>query len=385
MTKSKKIYFKNLDAIRFIAALMVFMQHGLFNSLQHLEIKNHFFNKIISMCFNGSTGVSIFFVLSGFLISYLLISEYEFKGKIDLKKFYIRRLLRIWPLYYAVVIFTFLLYPGLKILLNINQPLASNILYHLTFLSNFDVIDVLKNSSGMFAMSQNITWSVSIEEQFYLFWPLVFFLPKKAWTTTFFFLMMSSLLFRFYYYGDNETLHFHTISALTDLVVGGFFALSVKKHKKIKHFFEKSDSIHHGIILFLILVILYYEADVVLYNDYFSTIGRLSKSVLFGLFITSQSLTMNNSFLNWGKLKFASRWGKYTYGIYLLHPISILALDVTCRTFEYNYKINFISHFSIGILGFILTLIMSKLSYNYYEVRFLNLKKRFQIIKTKEH
>ena len=112
--KNDKIYFSNLDAIRFIAAAMVFLGHGLRNAYIYLPIQNNFIGKFLNLISKAGTGVSIFFVLSGFLITYLLISEFELNARISIKKFYIRRILRIWPLYFAVVIFSFFLYPFLK-------------------------------------------------------------------------------------------------------------------------------------------------------------------------------------------------------------------------------------------------------------------------------
>ncbi len=110
----KRVYFKNLDAIRFYAALMVFFQHTFKAVFDYLPDGWLVFRKTIGFFFNGGLGVSIFFVLSGFLITYLIIEEHNFSGKINVKKFYIRRFLRIWPLYFSVVIFSFIIYPGLK-------------------------------------------------------------------------------------------------------------------------------------------------------------------------------------------------------------------------------------------------------------------------------
>lgn len=94
-----KIYFKNLDGIRFIAALLVILHHAQF-------FKSHF--KVDAFSFlneafvsTGRIGVNLFFVLSGFLISYLLLSEQAQTGTINFKNFYVRRILRIWPLYLA--------------------------------------------------------------------------------------------------------------------------------------------------------------------------------------------------------------------------------------------------------------------------------------------
>jgi len=94
-----KVYFKNLDSIRFIAALIVFLGHAIYPSYKFLPIENTYIEKFLLTISDGGTGVSIFFVLSGFLITYLLISEHEIKSTISLKKFYIRRFLRTWPLW----------------------------------------------------------------------------------------------------------------------------------------------------------------------------------------------------------------------------------------------------------------------------------------------
>jgi peptidoglycan/LPS O-acetylase OafA/YrhL len=95
-----KIYFKGLNEIRAIAALAVLFHHvelykyrGNIFSLYNTPL-NPFIKSL------GKNGVYLFFVLSGFLITYLLLTEKSVFNKIDIKKFYIRRMLRIWPLYY---------------------------------------------------------------------------------------------------------------------------------------------------------------------------------------------------------------------------------------------------------------------------------------------
>ncbi len=93
-----KVYFKNLDGLRFIAALLVLIHHAEFFkqdavegvSAVYYEYTKHF----------GLLGVNLFFVLSGFLISYLLMEEQRRTNTINIKNFYIRRILRIWPLYF---------------------------------------------------------------------------------------------------------------------------------------------------------------------------------------------------------------------------------------------------------------------------------------------
>src|ERR1700754_1837040 len=92
-----KIYFKNLDALRTIAALTVFFWHAYGVAIQKLP--DSIWKYFLLTIFNGDMGVSIFFVLSGFLITYLILDEVRKNASLSLAHFYLRRVLRIWPLY----------------------------------------------------------------------------------------------------------------------------------------------------------------------------------------------------------------------------------------------------------------------------------------------
>ena len=161
------VYFENLDSIRFIAALMVLFSHALSESYVFIPIEYSVVTTFLNLVSNGGLGVSIFFVLSGFLITYLLIVERETKSKISLGNFYMRRILRIWPLYFAVIIFAFVAYPLAKSFIGIKGEGFANIMYHMVFLFFFDLIHMKQTNIDAIPTSQAINWSVSIEEQFY--------------------------------------------------------------------------------------------------------------------------------------------------------------------------------------------------------------------------
>lgn len=117
MNTSNHVYFPNLDGIRFIAAFMVIVHH--IEQLRcYFGLQNNWDSEIIKSL--GMLGVILFLVLSGFLISYLLFKEQDATCDIGIKKFYLRRILRIWPLYFFVIglalfvlpYITFLIYPG---------------------------------------------------------------------------------------------------------------------------------------------------------------------------------------------------------------------------------------------------------------------------------
>ncbi len=379
---NNKIYFKNLDSIRFIAALLVYLEHGISPSYQYLPIKNTFWEKLLNIIRNDAADVSVFFVLSGFLITFLLINEHELNSKIALQNFYIRRALRSWPLYFAVLLFSFLIYPLIASLMEINIQHASNIFYHLTFLSNFDVLHLFENNLGITnPMPQNITWSISVEEQFYLFWPLIFvFLPKRFWLSVILISVLGSMVFRIIYYNDTWILYFHTFAVGLNLAIGALMAYLITKSSRINSFFENCGTYSH-LLLFLLLFCFLFWSKTLFAFKYGDAVSTLFISSSIALIIAAQALTKSDSRLNMQHLKFANKWGKYTYGIYVLHPIVLILMSllVPLSPFATN---NFVFTFSFGVIGFILTLFFSKLSYKYFESRFLVLKKRFTTVET---
>ena len=110
--------------------------------------------------------------------------------------------------------------------------------------------------------------------------------------------------------------------------------------------------------------------------EYGYAVSRIFISVSFALIIAAQALTKRESALNLGHISFANKWGKYTYGIYLIHPIAITLLDVAVRMLHIKSD-NFIYSLLTGVAGLIFTLFLSKMSYEYYESRFLRLKEKF--------
>ena len=379
MTEKKKIYFGNLDSIRFFAAMMVFLAHGFSPAYQYFGVNGTFIEKLLFTISNGETGVSIFFVLSGFLITYLLLSELEINNRISVKNFYTRRILRIWPLYYAVLLVVFLLIPWIAKSLNMFGNIASQPIYYFTFLSNFDVINILTHYPGQDIIPQSITWSVAIEEQFYAFWPLIFaFLPRKMFPVVLISIITGSLSYRLLNYDNTAILYFHTFSVLMDLALGGLFAYMLKHSKRVNYFFSNTGTFTHLIYFLISFGLLYYFHNIFSFPQGVA-VGRLFVSISFAFIIASQSASTTKSLLNLGKLKIPNKLGKYTYGIYLIHPIALFFIDAILVYFSIKNDNIFVG-LVYGFAGLALTLILSILSYNYYESKFLKLKDKFAVI-----
>lgn len=110
--------------------------------------------------YSGNLGVRIFFVISGFIITWLLLQEEKSTGGVSLKNFYIRRIARIFPAYYTYLAVVFHLdYAGL-----INSGSTTQKQLKILFLANY----------GPCEGPTGVLWSLGVEEQFYLFWPGIF-------------------------------------------------------------------------------------------------------------------------------------------------------------------------------------------------------------------
>lgn len=170
-----KIYYKNLQGLRFLCFLSVFFYHSFCTNYNNIKNSNTYLF-VIRFFENGNLGVNVFFVLSGFLITSLLIEEKKHNSKISIFKFWMRRILRIWPLYFICVFFGFYIFPLIKLAFGVIPNESATLLHYLTFTNNFEIIKKgLPDASIL-----GVLWSIAIEEQFYLIWPFIFYFHKKT-------------------------------------------------------------------------------------------------------------------------------------------------------------------------------------------------------------
>lgn len=350
----------NLDALRFILASLVILFH-----LPQLS-KNQglpFFNEF-PVFERGTEAVYMFFVLSGFLIIKQIYVEKQ-EDVFSIKKFYVRRMLRIFPLYYLIVFFGLFFYnvllPILGIPFDITYQLPEALVLTMFFLPN--VFSHLYHPGGIL----EILWSIGIEEQFYLMIaPLLFFINKRkilfvlSLLTIGYFIMYHTATF--YFLKQFRFMYFY-------LFFGGIIAI-LEVNGKLE--FLKS---HRVIPLIIISITLLYFI-----TDFFKTdsslLYNLISTVLFGFFI--HTIAYNNKGLEI-KNKLINYLGTISYGIYMYH---VIAMNLTVFVFLKLQKMSLFNDaftiLFINIMTFVITIIVAHLSYNYFESYFLNLKRKFR-------
>jgi peptidoglycan/LPS O-acetylase OafA/YrhL len=262
---------------------------------------------------NGFLGVDIFFILSGFLISKLLLDEQRRTDGISLSNFYVRRSLRIFPLYFTVIgamalYFAFLAGPGSSQAAAFLRELP----YHATFTSNWSHIETM----------MSITWSLSTEEQFYLVWPpLLAWLGTRAWPWLLVFLALNQLV-NFGALDDalatiglpfeeHEVLQ----STFTPIALGVLLALAYSTpawRQALQSRLSSSD--RPWLLLGLVLLVANVPGD-------FRGWPRLAFHVTVTLLLASVLLQPQHRVvrsLEWRPLAYV---GTVSYGVYLLHMI----------------------------------------------------------------
>lgn len=321
---------------------------------------------------NGTLGVNFFFVLSGFLITYLLIAEKDITNTINIKKFYIRRVLRIWPLFYFNVLFGFIAFPIIKAFFGETSIENADFRYYLTFFTNFDIIKNGEADSSML----NVLWSVSIEEQFYLIWPILLLVIPMRFYNNFFFATILVATFLSSFFKLNGV---HTITCSSNLIIGSIFAYAAfKKNKlffKVKNF-QKLTIIFIYIITAILIFSFHYVASL---NFIDLNIYKLLLAIFFALIIMEQNYAVN-SFYKMSNFTWISKTGTFTYGLYCLHMVGILAAVKICNKFSLNnsmLKLVFVE----TPLAFLIAYIIGRLSFKFFETPFLRFKERFAIIK----
>jgi peptidoglycan/LPS O-acetylase OafA/YrhL len=364
-------FFHNLNGLRFVGALGVLIFHCF--TLQR-EIWGDFYQKpwfqiVFSIANKGHLGVNLFFVLSGFLITYLLLNEHLKTGKINIINYLIRRFLRIWPIYFLIVLFGFFLFPQLPYGIETTHEFWR----YLLFLSNFDEIIHGANDKINFLSA---TWSVSIEEQFYLVWGAILgLMPIKrtfSFPLFFIFIIISSIVFRFFHWFDNRIIYFHTFSVMSDLGIGGLIGYLAFKGT-IQQFFEQLKK--WQLIIFYLFAAITILGSRSIFEGVLISIERTVIGLLFA-FIILEQVYAKNSFYKIDKIPYFFSSGELTYGFYMYHCILIYYWSIFFKNNGYTENV---WQFAIYVLlVFSCTYALAWISLHYFERPILALKRYFR-------
>jgi peptidoglycan/LPS O-acetylase OafA/YrhL len=333
---------QSLDGLRAISIMIVMLAH--FNHFWHLKVLDYLVNA-------GIVGVYVFFVISGFLITTLLVKEKNKINSVNLKKFYIRRVLRIVPLS-MIYILTII---AISLLLS-NPSIKQNYWIPALYLSNISGLGVV---SYVFIHY----WSLSAEEQYYILVPSLFKLNIKKFKIVLILIFMSTFFLRLLSAQFNDIIILSILADVTrnldGLIIGSYLAIIYSEDKiSIKYLLRYKHLINFT--GFALILFLNHETNIIFLKIF---ANHSFYSFIIAILIITNIQPAHDYFYKFLNHKWVVKIGAISYSIYIWQQL-----------------------FSSGIIplpsyvNFVLVFIIAWLSYHFLEMPFLNIKKKFKIV-----
>lgn len=351
----EKIYYPGLDALRGIAILSVLLYH------------------YFSFFRVGWMGVDLFFVLSGFLITNILIRAK--KSNHYFRNFFARRILRIFPLYFSVLIIFFLAAPLFFTQKDPNSTYnyyIENQFWFWAFFENW--LFIFKGRPPEPYLIH--FWSLAVEEQFYLVWPLLIYSIKELTTLRKILLaiLFVALLLRCIFWYIPTTMHqfnyYGTLTRIDTLSAGALLAVLINKGKTISKIWISIFFAAFG-ILCVASWMFYKNFDH--YNGAFATWGYTAIALFF-MGLCYIAVNEKLWIAQWTFLKFA---GRISFGLYVFHlPVFMVLSSVLNPYFQVHFS-NDLAQVLVAFVSLAVTFMVSYFSYKWFELPILKMKSKF--------
>ena len=346
--------FGSLDGLRAISIIMVIWHHVASPAYYSIHILRH-----------GHLGVHFFFAISGFLITTLLLRERDGRGMISLKHFYLRRSLRIFPLYYAVI----LLYIVVVTLLERHSPYGQafygNLKYYLTYTSNWFV--TLDQPRVIFYLA----WSLATEEQFYLMWPSVEKYFKGYWPVAIALgliaVSFAASLDLFSALIAHGSLPWRMLTGIAIPICLGVLLAHLLHSRKGFDLARRVFGYRGSCLVFFALLALLFSPPVerITPLHYFAIYLAMAAIVASCVIREDHYLEKTLGIAPFHLI------GVLSYGMYLLHMLSYHAVRMVGERVGLTHPLFYFAATTLATVG------AAWISYTFFESYFLNLKKRF--------
>lgn len=344
-------YHKPLDGVRAIAALMVMLFHFFFE----FHSKTPLFGHLYKFAAIGQTGVTLFFVLSGFLITRILLATKDSPGYF--RDFYIRRALRIFPLYYLFLIIYFFVVPVVKQLPFVP---AGQQFYFWVYLQNFAM------TFNWPAVGPRHYWSLAVEEHFYLLWPcLVYHLNTRGIKIAILVMLVGAFICRIILGQNGYEIFVFTFTRMDDIGIGALLAVW-ELEGKLKGSAKKFLC---GLILVLIPTILLWVSftgkSVFLMQVLKFNLISICYCCFVGFVIAVDQESRISKVLSGAFFSFT---GRISYGLYIYHELCFGLLAE---------KFKAVPLYLLFVISFGVAYLVAFISFRFFESKFIELKKYF--------
>ena len=367
-----KKHYPVLDGVRGLAVLLVLLHHFIESPVGSLTGKIALRSSTLFW-----TGVDLFFVLSGFLITGILLDAKERPHYF--RNFYVRRCFRIFPLYYAFLVFVFLFsYVPVRApeaLVSYVHDLA-NLRSYLPwlFLYATNMFTALRGFSPIAATGH--FWSLAVEEQFYLAWPaVVLLLPRAGLLRLCMAIMFLAPLTRWafwHFHAEPAAAYTFTLCRMDSLALGAVIAVSARDNASFRRIQGLLRSACIPAVVTIIGLTALYRSFA--FNCKWVAVAGLTASALVCGHLIVTAITVNQGWLaRWLELPLMRSLGKYSYAIYVLHPV----VSYLLKSWAFAHLSGLACVLFMLVLGLPISYLLGYLSWHLLEKHFLRLRDLF--------
>ncbi|UCZ84165.1 acyltransferase [Pseudomonas sp. L5B5] len=315
----------------------------------------------------GWSGVPLFFVLSGFLITRILIEGRDARLSEYLRVFYLKRTLRIFPLFYAYILVNFIF------LLALNRP-TEGYAWYLVYLQNYHIGRQLFEAGNIPGMVAH-TWSLAVEEQFYLIWPfIIYFLGRRSLVWVCALLIVVAPISRYLIVAMSDNVYMANVTLLSclDMMAYGaliaFFSIGHFGARIVYSLFVVGCALLMYSISKLGLDAFWNPQDWVRYAPYMFT----ALAFVFGLPVWLLANDKGKLLARFMEFRVFAFTGKISYGLYVWHFVLFIVMEKAALKYP-----SILSYPVTVLCSLMLAYIVSIASYYLFEVHFLRLKDKF--------
>ena len=358
-------YRPELDVLRLLAFALVFLHHSF-----PAPLANGLKSRALRAVGEGSAlGVSLFFFLSAYLITELLFREKRVSGSVNLQNFYLRRVLRIWPLYFAML--------GIATLIGLVNPSeavsTTGLLAYLFLSGNW-----WSSVHGFLPVLAGPLWSISVEEQFYVLWPVLARSIRRWMIITCGALIWSGAQMFLFWFTSTRLVTADQVW-LNSIVQFQYFGLGIIVAGGLGGRVLQVPVLARVTLAIIGLTCMFlpeFQHNALGFNDVVLTRNVMFVYPLAGLgavclFCSFMGASMGGRWT--GRLVYL---GKISYGLYVFHLTAITVVLLLCDRLGIHHG-KILAVYGVALPG---TILFAHLSYQYFEKRFLRLKERFTVV-----
>ena len=368
MARKKRLHYKDLDAMRFLAFVPVFLYCAMY--LMASEDNPFIQDMSVLMGFVKQNSMDFFFFLSAFLLTSHALRELKYHKSFGFKAFYTRRAIRILPVLIIAILFAFILHPYIVKVLAF-EPITTPNIFKFFVYPPSDIPELSKEQYIYLA----VIWTIYMFIQFYIFWGIIlkFFLQQIKYVSII--LIGIGIASRTFHVLIDTSIEFDILSAGIPIGIGGLVAHIFRNDERTIEMIKHLPKGTH-LVAYLIGIASIICGYIFLGNTYAAAIVPLVTCTFFAYLVAEQTYAKESLF-KLRKRRLLSRLGRISYGLIVYQSIFTVIGIIAVDSLDLNLG-SIPIQFGYLIISFIITWITADVSYNIFERPFYNIRKEFK-------